>query len=141
MEWLIMIELHGWVTIRETYKAVDYEEDNIHNVINHIKKEIDKLCWFKPQIKVLNGEYYIEFTLFANHQNSQTKDIFQLYKMIGKTAEGSYGLIYLHDDEDNSGKENQFQVFVLARGIVKQSNDPFLSPIIPTLEDEWFSLL
>ena len=50
-------------------------------------------------------------------------------------AEGSYRLIYLHDDEAD-GKENQFQVFVLSKGSVKEFSDSYLSPIIPTIEDK-----
>lgn len=60
----------------------------------------------------------------------------ELYQNIGKIAEGSYGLIYLYNDEDMNGKENQFQAFSLARGIVKETTNPFLSPIIPTIEDK-----
>ncbi|MDE7423337.1 MAG: immunity 7 family protein [Lachnospiraceae bacterium] len=132
-----MIELHGWITIREHYQATETEEENIHIVVSHIKEELNKQLWFHPQIKVLNGEYYMEFTLFANHKNCEVGEIFQLYKTIGQVAKGSYGLIYLHDDEDNSGRQNEFQVFVLAKGEVKQCNDPFLSPFIPVVEDEW----
>ena len=53
-----------------------------------------------------------------------------------EVADSSYGLIYLYNDEDINGKQNQFQVFSLARGIVKENKDPFLSLIIPTIEDE-----
>lgn len=49
-------------------------------------------------------------------------------------AEGSYGLIYLYDDEA-AGRENQFQVFSLSRGSVKEFSDFYLSPIVPTIED------
>ena len=35
-----MIELHGWVTIRETYK-VTVQEDNEDIIIDNIKREID----------------------------------------------------------------------------------------------------
>ena len=38
-----MIELHGWVTIRETYEAKFDEEDNVDVVIKNINKEIEKL--------------------------------------------------------------------------------------------------
>lgn len=127
-----MVELHGWVTIRETYKVTD--EDNIDVIITQIKKAIENLSWFKPQIKVLNGDYYIEFSIFANRQNPETQEVFRFFKHIGEIAEGSYGLIFLYDDE-MKGKENQFQVFSLARGIVKEFNDSYLSPIMPTIED------
>ena len=136
-----MIELHGWITIREHYKQYEAEEENIDIIVNYIKKELDKQLnkqlWFKPQIKVLNGEYYMEFALFANHKNSELEEVFQLYKIVGQAAKGSYGLLYLHDDEANSGRQNEFQVFVLAKGEVKQCNDPFLSPFIPIVEEEW----
>lgn len=52
--------------------------------------ELNKQLWFKPQIKVLNGEHYMEFTLFANHKNIEIKEVLQLYKTIGQVAKGSY---------------------------------------------------
>ena len=128
-----MIELHGWVTIRETYK-VTLEEDNDNIFIDKIKKEIENLSWFKSQIKALNGEWFLEFTIFANRKNPETEEVFQLYNRIGELAEGSYGLIYLYDDEAE-GKENQFQVFSLSRGSIKEFSDSYLSPVIPTIED------
>ena len=129
-----MIELHGWVTIRETYEAKFDEEDNIDTVIENINKEIEKLLWFKPYIKVQNGTYFLEFTLFSNRKNSESQEIFKLYSRIGELASGSYGLIYLYDDEEEE-KENQFQVFSLARGRVQELNDVYLSPIVPMIEE------
>ena len=128
-----MIELHGWVTIRETYK-VTVEEDNEDIFIDKIKKEIENLSWFRPQIKALNGEWFLEFTIFANRNNPQIEEVFKLYTRIGELAEGSYGLIYLYDDEVE-GRDNQFLVFALSKGSVKEFSDFYLSPIIPTIED------
>ena len=128
-----MIELHGWITIKETYK-VTVEEDNEDLIIDRIKREIENLSWFKPQIKALNGEWFLEFTIFANRKNPETEEVFKLYNRIGELAEGSYGLIYLYDDEAE-GRENQFQVFSLSKGSVKEFNDFYLSPIVPTIED------
>lgn len=128
-----MIELHGWVTIRKTYK-VTFEEDYDNIFIDKIKKEIENLLWFKPQIKALNGEWFLEFTIFANRKNPETEEVFQLYNRIGELAEGSYGLIYLYDDEAE-GKENQFQVFSLSKGSIKEFSDSYLSPVIPTIGD------
>ena len=128
-----MIELHGWVTIRETYKVI-FEEDNENTFIDNIKKEIENLSYYKPQIKALNGEWFLEFTIFANRKNSETEEVFQLYNRIGELAEGSYGLIYLHDDEAK-GKENHFQVFSLSKGSIKEFNDSYLSPVIQTIEE------
>ena len=44
-------------------------------------------------------------------------------------------MIYLYDDEAE-GKENEFQVFSLSKGTVKEFRDAYLSPIIPTIEDQ-----
>lgn len=35
-----MLELHGWVTIRETYKVTFDEEDNVDIIIEKIKKKL-----------------------------------------------------------------------------------------------------
>lgn len=131
-----MVELHGWITIRETYSAFFKEEEKIDLLVARIKDEINRLSWFKPEIKAQNGEWFLEFTLFSNRINPQVLEVFEFCTWIGKVADGSYGLIYLYNDEDINGKENQFQVFSLTRGVVKENNDPFLSPIIPTIEDE-----
>lgn len=131
-----MVELHGWITIRETYKEYSVEENSLSLVVSRIQGEINSLSWFKPEIKAQNGECFMNFSLFANRINPQIQEVFELYQNIGKIAEGSYGLIYLYNDEDINGKENQFQVFSLSKGLVKENIDPFLSPIIPTIEDE-----
>ena len=58
-----------------------------------------------------------------------------MFEKIGQIAKGSYGLIYLYNDEDTQGKNNIFQVFSMVRGKIYEKEDPFLSPIIPVLED------
>lgn len=131
-----MVELHGWVTIRETYKVTFDEEEHLDLLVKRIQDEIMKLSWFKPEIKVQNGEWFMEFSLYANRIAQRALEVFELLKYIAKIAEGSYGLIYLYDDGDLNGKENQFQVFSLARGIIREHTDSFLSPIIPTIEDK-----
>jgi len=131
-----MVELHGWITIRETYRAFFEEEDNKDLVVAKIRDWIDHLSYFKPEIKVQNGDVFTEFSLFCNRINPEILEVFDFCRQVGKLGEGSYGLVYLYNDEDPNGKENQFQVFSLARGVLKEHDDPFLSPIIPTIEDK-----
>ena len=54
---------------------------------------------------------------------------------LGKIAEGSYGLLYIWNDED-SRNYNSFIVHRLARGKVQILQDAMLSPVVPILEDE-----
>ena len=86
-----MVELHGWVTIRETYNAFFEEEKKVDLLVARIKEKINRLSWFKPEIKAQNGEWFLEFTLFSNRINPQIIEVFELYTWIGKEASGSYG--------------------------------------------------
>ncbi|GFI09586.1 hypothetical protein IMSAGC007_02049 [Lachnospiraceae bacterium] len=135
-----MVELHGWITFRETYKVFIEEEAHIDLLIRKIQEEINNLSWFKPKIEAQNGDWFIQFSIYANRINPQILEVFELCRKIGKIAEGSYGLIYLYDDEDTNGNENAFQVFSLARGELTNKKDFYLSPVIPTIEDKDESL-
>ena len=128
-----MIELHGWITVHETYKNTD-ENDKVFDDIKNILKKIDLL---EDQIKYgfLNGNFYINFTHFSNRKGKRTNLILKLLNQIGIIANGSYGMIYLRDDEDTNGNDNEFEVYVLSRGRVRIEQDVFLSPCIPTIED------
>ena len=129
-----MVELHGWIKLRETYKAVD--EDNDDEIIKNIQEEIDKIEYPKLQIRAINGEFFIDFSLYTNHLSGDVKDLIAFFETVGKIAEGSYGLLYLHNDEDEENYNN-FIVHRLARGKVEIYRDKLLSPIIPTIEDAW----
>ena len=63
-----------------------------------------------------------------------SSDILNIYYLIAKKAVGSYGLLYVHDDEAKDDSNN-FVVYKLARGKVDRIADTFLSPFIPTVED------
>ncbi|MGR6542089.1 Imm7 family immunity protein [Paenibacillus tundrae] len=56
-------------------------------------------------------------------------------KTIGVMAPGSYGMLYVFNDE-HPKHFNEFNVYVLTRGNVEERNDPFLSPLIPTVADD-----
>ena len=127
-----MIELHSWITIRETYEIRE-DEDN-GRVIQNINQIIQKLKYIDVSVKVTNGNYYIEFSLYTNHFSADVKEYLKFFSEVGKIANGSYGLTYLHNDEDATHC-NEFQILRLSRGEVKKFDDKILSPLIPTVED------
>lgn len=127
-----MIEMHGWITLRESYK--DTDEEDVEMVLNHVNKTIERLKYNNLQMKVINGEYFIEFSLYANHMSPDVKELISFFQIIGSIAEGSYGLLYIYDDEDKRNT-NGFRVYRLAKGKVKKYNDNLLSPIVPIIED------
>ncbi|MDE6568661.1 MAG: immunity 7 family protein [Lachnospiraceae bacterium] len=126
-----MVELHSWITIRETYEICDDADDA--RVIQNIKQVIQGLN-IEVSVKVRNGEYYIEFSLYTNHFSEDVKEYLNFFSEIGKIAKGSYGLLYLRNDED-AIYCNEFQIWRLSRGEVRRFDDKILSPFVPTVED------
>lgn len=126
-----MLEMHCWITIRSHYSL---EDDNLDNMIKTINDKIASLSLNKLFIKAINGEYYLDFSLFSNHMAKDAEDLLQLLYFIGEIAIGSYGLLYLHNDEDEL-KYNQFKVYRLCKGKVTEYDDQLLSPCIPTIEE------
>lgn len=74
-------------------------------------------------------------TAEKNRIQKRAEEIINLYQFIADQAPGSYGLLYTRDDEDIEGYDNEFRVFVLARGIIQQKEDVLLSPFVPIVED------
>ncbi|BDP41120.1 hypothetical protein DAETH_10890 [Deinococcus aetherius] len=52
---------------------------------------------------------------------------------VASEAPGSYGVMSWRDSE----RDDDFTVRVMARGRLSDHPDPFLSPVIPTVEDAW----
>jgi hypothetical protein len=73
--------------------------------------------------------------------------VIDLFRRVATELPFSYGLLYVHDDEDSlwditdeqiarhgNNYDNEFRVWRLARGEFEERADPFLSPYIPTVE-------
>ena len=133
-----MVELHGWAIIRESFTADD-EDDNTELIVNSLSQEIKKLKIDEKHLRIdyCNGEAFVTATKLTNHFSGDIKGIIGFFKHITLVAPGSYGLLYVHDDEDTNGFDNTFQVFVLSKGNFKLCQDPFLSPYTPMVEDSW----
>lgn len=127
-----MVEVHGWITIRETYEATD--EENFEVILKEINVEIKKLNYCNPQIKRINGECFIEMLACTNHMSLDIKELLSFFEIVGRVAKGSYGLLYVHNDEDKDN-HNSFIVHRLTRGKVDIYQDVLLSPIVPIIED------
>ena len=122
-----MVEIHGWITIRETYEATD--EENFEMILKQVNDELENL-----NIKRINGECFIELLSCTNHMSLDVMELLSFFEIVGKVAKGSYGLLYMHNNEDEDNY-NSFMVYRLARGKVKIYQDDLLSPVLPTIED------
>jgi hypothetical protein len=139
-----MYEYHGWIALRATYRNDDEMDEELldealQNILLRVKAEIEKIGPdnSKLDLQVCNGGHYIHLFGFRNHKEPRGKEIRELYELVANIAVGSYGLLYEHDDEAEDGSDNEFVVHVLARGKVKKKSDPFLSPFIGVVEDEY----
>ena len=130
-----MIELHGWLSISATYK---YEElllqSEIDSIIHEVK-DIVSNCKYEIDLRYVNGSGFINTLFCSNHRTEEVDVIIETYKRVSAVATGSYGILFIRDDEDEYFY-NEMQVYVFKRGkcIIKKDTD--FSPCIPTLEDE-----
>ena len=130
-----MYEYHGWVTIREGWCESQEDEVLLARVVDQIRAEAERLSVVnlgcKAEVAVANGLHLLTIHGFRNHRQDWVLDLF---KAAGQIAQGSYGLLYIHDDEDPN-YDNVFQVWIMIRGQVTRGEDRFLSPCMPTLEE------
>lgn len=130
-----MYEFHGWITLRET--SGTSEDTKLEETVAHLQNYIKNLHWEQGLLDVrwVNGQLHLALSGFVNHKGEKEQEILSLYTYVSNITPGSYGLLYILDDEDSKGYDNTFQVYVLARGKINKNTDSFLSPFVPTVED------
>lgn len=133
-----MFEYHGWITFVYSPYDVEDEDEKLREVISYAKNFIEQVLNKRhiAELKVINAEYMASFAGSANHRSPDVEAVIELFEEIAKRATGSYGLLYIWDDEI-ADFNDEFQVGRLARGEFIFTKDPFLSPRIPTLEDPY----
>ena len=124
-----MLELHGWLSIRETYEDEDlFSGEYINKIIQKVKEVIQSSgCGI--ELHYMNGVPFVNTSLYANHRTKEVDAIIETYKNISKIATGSYGKIYLRDDEDVE-YYNEFQMYVFKEGDCTYKIDKDFSPCV-----------
>lgn len=131
-----MYQYHGWAVVLESTGDEASNEGKV-NIFETVKKYIEDL---QPKVDVLdmraiNGQYHLWMTGLWNREPSSKFSPVVIMKNIGSIAPGSYGMLYVFNDE-HPKHFNEFDVYVLARGNVEEKTDPFLSPLIPVVADD-----
>lgn len=156
----------GWVVVRSS-RQVYAEVEDIHR-LDVLDSEVDKadrrlfaalqaylrpfeppaLAWqFLPQLNNHTG--ILQLASSRNHRG-ETPLAVEVLEWIASNGPGSYGLVYIHDDEDagdgarsrgRSGVDhtNEFRVWRLLDGKVEELDDPFLSPIVPRINPSFYA--
>jgi len=129
-----MVELHGWLSVSATYKDEDSLADFDPDKVLRTVKEIISASGYKIRLKYQNGSAFIDTLICSNHHTQEVDDIIGLYRRISEVATGSYGMIFIRDDED-AEHSNEFQVYVFKKGKCTMKTDTEFSPCIPKIED------
>ncbi|WP_422928832.1 Imm7 family immunity protein [Singulisphaera sp. PoT] len=97
------------------------------------------LCTFNEHHN--NHKGFLQVYLSRNHRSSP---FWAMLEWIAEHGPASYGLFYVHDDEDTAGTrygrgipedyDNVFRVHRVMNGRVDELADPFFGPIVPNLE-------
>jgi hypothetical protein len=133
---IIVYEFHGWVVLR--YHSHDSNE----------KLQNEAFAKFLDYIEVIDSENTtcvkrrngIDSFLISGVHNHKVSYVLDIFIWISKHLPGSYGLLYIHDDEDfdrEYDNSNKFIVWRLIKGRLLLEEDHYLSPYIPTVEDEF----
>lgn len=127
-----MVELHGWLSIWETYGDEDLlSRDELDGITRKVK---DVVSESGLELRYINGVPFVNTLLCSNHRTVQVDNIIGAYTKIAQTATGSYGVIYLRDDED-AEHYNEFQVYAFKNGMCTQRADVDFSLCAPTIEE------
>jgi hypothetical protein len=136
-----MVSYHGWIKIWET--PYESDDDHLDEIVAQIKQYVDKVKWSNSFIDVryANGIPLFSIQGCNNHKwggylDGNYNNLLEIFKLIGKIAPGSFGLLYIIDDEEE-GFQNECQVFIMKKGVLEKVKDPFFSPLIPTVEDPY----
>ena len=132
---LNMYEYYGWASIPND--ANQNNEEKLKPVLLELENKIKTDFVFNDvaYLNNLNGTVVLNIAGNHNHRNNLAVDLFT---WIAQNVVGSFGLLYIMDDEDNRAeKGNRFLVWRLARGVLQEFDDPFLSPFIPIVEDTY----
>ncbi|MGV3723616.1 MAG: Imm7 family immunity protein [Actinomycetota bacterium] len=125
-----MFEYHGWAVVREGPYEIDCGQ--LAQIVDELKAVIGEFGDGSgvADVRWTNATPMVWFAGCPNHRHDC---IFGLFPWLAKRAPGSYGLLYVWDEEDPT-HHNNFQVWRLRRGEVEQQLDPFLSPCQPVIE-------
>lgn len=128
-----MVDYNGWLVIKE---SIDGDgEDNIDVLINKLSSQIESLKSGNNLfvLKPINGNYFFHCAGFTNHFTEEIKELMLFFQFVAKIAVGSYGLLYLRNDEDKLFY-NEFQVYKVSKGNCILVKDVYLSPCDPEIE-------
>lgn len=131
-----MHEFHAWIGLSESAEEDDL--GNLQEVIEELQELARDSKWHDAVFDVanLNGQHFFRAGGFVNRRREEGERLDLFLSVIARKLPGSWGLVYERDDDMPSPPgPNGFRVRTLARGVISERLDPFLSPCNPVIED------
>jgi len=130
------LEAPDW---REQQRRADGADEQLWVAFRKFMGDIDHQ-WIEWQLfEHLNNDTGV-LTLCTS-RNHRRRDVFEIVAWIASASSSSYGLLYVHDDEDQSvaasqgsptDNSNLHRVHRVRNGTVTEHADPFFGPISPS---------
>jgi hypothetical protein len=131
-----MHEFHAWIGLAES--TVEDDDSALRSAVNEIERLVAEPVWPAARFEVLNlnGRYFFSASGYVNRRRGEGGFLDELLGMIVALLPASWGLVYDRDDEmPEPVGPNRFRVRIVARGVITEAADPFLSPCRPVIED------
>jgi immunity protein 7 of polymorphic toxin system len=131
-----MYQVNGWLVLRDSPE--ESEPARQEELDRAVHKLVDAFEWPSGSVdlRTLNGETFLTVTCLTNHRGPEAADLERLLNVVSEYGHGSFGLFHEWDDESQDWPgPHAFKVRVVTRGLVTVREDPFFSPITPTIED------
>ena len=129
-----MFEFHGWATIRDTADCDDLQSEPKAQTVERIRQLIAGLRDHSrhTDLQWVNGALHLSLGGLHNHRRDQ---IAAFFTNVAAAAPGSYGVLYVRDDEDPT-EPNTWRRLAMRRGELHDEPDTSLSPHVDLVEDE-----
>jgi hypothetical protein len=132
----LVIQWHGWATILDSPSQEDHWPDAPDATLDRVRRVMDEYDERGNEVvdlRCMNGFWHVWLSGNHNH-NHIAADLRNLYASLAEVAPGSYGVLYVFDDEDPE-HGNEWIVWVMRRGQITSRLDLDLSPHIGGVED------
>jgi hypothetical protein len=135
-----VFEYHAWVTIQDTTG----DEGPSPATLDAIRAAVsDSDLRHRVSLDERNVSWFLTVHGLNNHRNP---NVVNLFETVARIAPGSYGILFTQDDEAGLGTprgpdeigehDNWWYCRVMQRGRVERHTDRWLSPHVPTVEDD-----
>lgn len=131
-----MYEFHGWIKLAESTSEID--EGSLESKCKKLRDVLSKIEWSsgRAELLLLNGLYTLVLNAIPNRRRGESRELNELILLVLEEFKGAYGIIYEYDEQSEvAAGQGVFSVRVVKRGQCESQLDPFLSPVVPVVED------